>query len=156
MAQLFSDIWEIITTAEYRNYLLQGFLNTLILTLFAAIIGLVIGFIVAIIKIFAKDNERALEILHEYCNPSNVFDLINKDKEAIKKYDLIDKEMEELFNKQDKYITENGNELQKETMNLLKDFFINNKSVTKNEYDKNMKELADKLKELNNKSEKNN
>ena len=40
-------------------------------------------------------------------------------------------------------------------MNLLKDFFINNESVTKNEYDKNIKELADKLKELNEKSEKN-
>ena len=64
--------------------------------------------------------------------------------------------MEELFNKQDKYITENGNVLQKETMNLLKEFFVNNESVTKNEYDKNMKELADKLKELNEKTEKNN
>ena len=106
-------------------------------------------------KIFAKDNERAIEMLREYCNPSNVFDLMNKDKEAIKKYDLIDEEMEELFNKQDKYITENGNDLQKETMNLLKDFFINNESVTKNEYDKNMKDLADKLKELNEKIENN-
>ena len=67
MAQLFSDIWEIITTAEYRNYLLQGFLNTLILTLFAAIIGLVIGFIVAIIKIFAKDN-KYLKIPAIICN----------------------------------------------------------------------------------------
>ena len=107
-------------------------------------------------KIFAKDNERAIEILREYCNPSNVFDLMNKDKEAMKKYDSFDKEMEELFNNQDKYINENGNVLQKETMNLLKDFFINNESVTKNEYDKNMKELADKLKELKDKLEKNN
>lgn len=107
-------------------------------------------------KMFVKDNERAIGILREYCNPSNVFDLINKDKEAMKKYDLIDKELEELFNKQDKYIIENGNELQKETMNLLKDFFVNNESVTKNEYDKNMKELADKLKELKEKLEKSN
>lgn len=81
---------------------------------------------------------------------------MNKDKEAIEKYDLIDKEMEDLFNKQDKYITENGNELQKENMNLLKDFLINNQSVTKNEYDKNMKELVDKLKELKELKEKNN
>lgn len=107
-------------------------------------------------KLFAKDNERAIEILREYCNPSNVFDLINKDKDTMKKYDLIDKEMEELFNKQDKYITENGNALQKETMNLLKDFLINNESVTKNEYDKNMKELAEKLKDLKEKAEKSN
>ena len=107
-------------------------------------------------KIFAKDNERAIEILREYCNPNNIFDLMNKDEEAIKKYDLIDKEMEELFNKQDKYIAENGNELQKATMNLLKDFFVNNESVTKNEYDKNIKELADKLKKISEKSEENN
>lgn len=44
----------------------------------------------------------------------------------------------------------------KKPWNLLKDFFINNELVTKNEYDKNMKELADKLKELKEKSEKNN
>ena len=61
--------------------------------------------------------------------------------------------MEELFSRQDKYILENGNELQKESMNLLKDFFANNESVTKNEYDKNIKDLADKLKELKEKSE---
>ena len=105
---------------------------------------------------FNKFNERAIEILREYCNLNNIFDLMNKDKEAIKKYDLIDKEMEELFNKQDKYIAENGTELQKATMNLLKDFFVNNESVTKNEYDKNIKELADKLKELSEKAEVNN
>jgi hypothetical protein len=107
-------------------------------------------------KIFSKDNERAIEILREYCNPSNIFDLMNKDEEAMKKYDLIDKEMENLFNKQDKYITKNGNELQKEAMKLLKDFFINNESVTKNEYEKNVKELANKLKELSVKVEENN
>ena len=64
--------------------------------------------------------------------------------------------MEELFNKQDKYIAKNGNKIQKEAMNLLKDFFINNESVTKNEYEKNIKELDDKLKELSEKVEENN
>lgn len=107
-------------------------------------------------KIFEKDNERAIEILREYSNPNNILDLMNKDGEAIKKYDLIDKEMEELFNKQDKYIAKNGNKIQKEAMNLLKYFFINNESVTKNEYEKNVKELADKLKELSEKVEENN
>lgn len=107
-------------------------------------------------KIFAKDNERAIEILREYCNPSNIFDLVNNDKETLKKYDLNDKEMNELFNKYDKYIFENGNELQKQAMNLIKDFFINNENVTKSEYDKNTKELVDKLKELKEKSEESN
>ena len=41
-------------------------------------------------------------------------------------------------------------------MKLLKDFFINNESVTKNEYEKNVKELANKLKELSVKVEENN
>lgn len=107
-------------------------------------------------KIFAKDSERAIEILREYCNPSNIFDLVNNDKETLKKYDLNDKEMDELFNKYDKYIFENGNELQKQAMNLIKDFFINNENVTKSEYDKNTKELVDKLKELKEKSEESN
>lgn len=107
-------------------------------------------------KIFAKDSERAIEILREYCNPSNIFDLVNNDKEILKKYDLNDKEMDELFNKYDKYIFENGNELQKQAMNLIKAFFINNENVTKSEYDKNTKELVDKLKELKEKSEESN
>lgn len=55
--QLLEDIWTIITTAEYRNYLLEGFFNTLILTVIAALIGLIIGFVVAIIKIFAEDSK---------------------------------------------------------------------------------------------------
>ena len=41
-------------------------------------------------------------------------------------------------------------------MNLIKDFFINNENVTKSEYDKNTKELVDKLKELKEKSEESN
>lgn len=67
MKQLFVDIWSIITTSEYRDYLLQGFGNTLIVTVIAAIIGLVIGFSVAIIKIFAKDS-KALKIPAYICN----------------------------------------------------------------------------------------
>ena len=55
--QLLNDIWTIIVTAEYRGYLLEGFLNTLAITIVAAIMGLIIGFIVAIIKVFAEDNK---------------------------------------------------------------------------------------------------
>ena len=55
--QLLDDIWTIIVTAEYRGYLLEGFLNTLAITVVAAIMGLIIGFIVAIIKVFAEDNK---------------------------------------------------------------------------------------------------
>ena len=55
--ELFEDIWQIISTAEHRNYLLEGFLNTLIITIIAAAIGLVLGIIIAIIKVFAQDNK---------------------------------------------------------------------------------------------------
>lgn len=55
--QLLNDIWTIIVTAEYRGYLFEGFLNTLAITVVAAIMGLIIGFIVAIIKVFAEDNK---------------------------------------------------------------------------------------------------
>ena len=55
--ELFEDIWKIISTAEHRNYLLEGFLNTLIITIIAAAIGLVSGIIIAIIKVFAQDNK---------------------------------------------------------------------------------------------------
>ncbi len=64
--ELFQDIWKIITTAEYRSYLLEGFTNTLIITAIAAVIGLLLGFIVAIIKIFAKDS-KALKIPYIIC-----------------------------------------------------------------------------------------
>ncbi len=64
---LFKDIVKIIKTNELRNYLFEGFKNTLTITFIAAFIGLVIGFIVAIIKIFAMDNKK-LKPLSVLCN----------------------------------------------------------------------------------------
>ena len=55
--KLLENIWEILSTSEYRNYLLQGFGNTLIITIIAAVIGLVIGVVVAVIKVFSEDNK---------------------------------------------------------------------------------------------------
>ena len=55
--ELIQDIIEIITTKELRGYLLEGFVNTLIITLIASVIGLVLGVIIAIIKVFAKENK---------------------------------------------------------------------------------------------------
>ena len=66
-SNLFKDIISIIKTPSYRNYLLQGFLNTLIVTIFAALIGLVIGFVVAIVKILSVDN-KYLKIPNIICN----------------------------------------------------------------------------------------
>lgn len=64
---LFTAMYQIITTPKYLSYLFSGFGNTLLITLIAAIIGLVIGFFVAIIKIFAMDN-KYLKIPAIICN----------------------------------------------------------------------------------------
>ena len=49
------------------NYILEGFVNTLLMTLLAAAIGLVLGFTVAIIKI-AAENNKIMKIPAVICN----------------------------------------------------------------------------------------
>lgn len=51
---LFQDIIKILGSRELMGYMLEGFRNTLLLTLAAAAIGLVLGFTVAIVKISAQ------------------------------------------------------------------------------------------------------
>lgn len=65
--QLLKDLWKIIITAEYRNYLIEGFLHTLLLTVIAALIGLLIGIVVATVKILAEEN-KALKIPAKICD----------------------------------------------------------------------------------------
>ena len=65
--KVLEDIIKIITTAELRNYLFEGFINTLLISVVAAIIGLVIGTVIALIKIFAEDN-KYLKIPAIICN----------------------------------------------------------------------------------------
>ena len=55
--ELINDIIKIITTPELSGYLLEGFFNTLIVTVCAAAIGLVLGVIIAVIKVFANENK---------------------------------------------------------------------------------------------------
>ena len=52
--EFFKDVFEIFTTPAYLLDMLQGFGNTIVLTVVAAIIGLFLGFTVAIIKISAE------------------------------------------------------------------------------------------------------
>lgn len=56
-ANVFVDIWVILTTPELNKYLFQGFGNTLIISLLAAILGLVLGVVIAIVKVFSIDNK---------------------------------------------------------------------------------------------------
>ena len=65
--KLLDDIWLILSTEEYRNYLFEGFVNTLLISIIAAVIGLVIGTVIALIKIFAEDN-KYLKIPAVICN----------------------------------------------------------------------------------------
>lgn len=55
--KFFKDLIEIFSNAEYRSYIFNGFINTIIITLVAVAIGLIIGFIVSIIKILSKTNK---------------------------------------------------------------------------------------------------
>ena len=66
-SNLFKDMYKIIVTKEYRSYLFEGFINTLIISVIAALIGLAIGFVVAVVKIFADDN-KYLKIPSVICN----------------------------------------------------------------------------------------
>ena len=87
-------------------------------------------------------------MLREYGDPNNLIDLILENKETIKKYEFIDVEMQRLFYSQYEYILENGNIKQKQSMELLMNFFKNNESITKNDFDKNFQELVENLKAL--------
>ena len=64
---LFKDIYKILTDAELLSYLFQGLLNTLIITVFAVLIGLVLGITVAVVKIAAEQN-KAMKIPAIICN----------------------------------------------------------------------------------------
>ena len=107
-------------------------------------------------KIFAKDNERAISILREYCNPSNFFDLMTKEERALKKFELNEKEMDLMFNKIEKYFSKNGTESQQAVLKLIKDYFATDTSVTKNEQDKSIKEFIEKLKTIREATEESN
>lgn len=54
---LFQDLYRILSSAEMMSYIGLGLLNTLLITLVAAVLGLVLGFLVAVVKISAEQNK---------------------------------------------------------------------------------------------------
>ena len=64
---LFRDIGKILSSSEFLGYIFEGFLNTLVITLFSAMIGLVLGFIVALVKI-AGEQSKIMKIPAVICN----------------------------------------------------------------------------------------
>ena len=62
----FEALYRIVSTPKYLEYLFSGFLNTLLLTIIAALIGLSLGFVVAVIKILSPGN-KYLKIPNAIC-----------------------------------------------------------------------------------------
>ena len=106
-------------------------------------------------KIFAKENQELIQILRDYFNPNNMFELLSKDENTEKKYDAMDNRMDEMFEQQIQYVDQNGNNQQKAVINLIKDF-TSKEIISKNDYEKSIKKLTDdlmKIVENNNKNE---
>lgn len=99
-------------------------------------------------KIFKKENERSLELFDQLFNGSNLYDLIMKDPEAIKRFDSADKEIQKLFEEEEKYINENGSELEKEALKTFKEFMKEKENESINDINKNVEELKTRLEKL--------
>lgn len=99
-------------------------------------------------KIFKKDNERALELFEQLFNNNNLYDLFMKEPEAIEKFDLADKELQEYFKSYEDYIDKNGTELEKEALKILKKFIAETEKVSIKDTNKKLEELKQKLEEL--------
>lgn len=63
----FKNIGKVFSSGEYMSIVMEGLKNTLIISVFAALIGLVLGTLVAIVKISAKNN-RKLTFLDKICD----------------------------------------------------------------------------------------
>ena len=63
----FRDLFNILSSSELMGYYLEGFLNTLALTVVAALLGLVLGFTVALVKIAAQEY-KFMKIPAAICN----------------------------------------------------------------------------------------
>ena len=99
-------------------------------------------------KNFKKENERSLELFDQLFNGSNLYDLIVKDPEAIKRFDSADKEIQKLFEEGEKYINENGSELEKEALKTFKEFMKEKENESINDINKNVEELKTRLEKL--------
>lgn len=105
-------------------------------------------------EVFKKDNERSLELFDQLFGSSNIYDLFIKDPEAIRKFELAEMEIQESFNKIEKYI-KNGTDLEKEAVRVLKEFMENDKETSIKDSNKNIEELKNRLEKLVEKNNKN-
>lgn len=94
---------------------------------------------------FKDDNNRALEIFEQLFNINNLYDLFMNDQEAIEKFNLANNEMQGSLRKCESYILENGTELEKEIMVILKDFIKSNNGETIGNVNINIRNFEEKM-----------
>jgi len=99
-------------------------------------------------QVFEKDNERALVLFEQLFNSSNLYDLFMKEPDAVKKFDLADKEIQESFKRVENYINENGNEFEKKIVEILKEFAKDNEGESIKDININIKMLQEKINDL--------
>lgn len=106
-------------------------------------------------EVFKKENERSLELFDRLFNGSNLYDLFMKEPEAIKRFDSADKEIQESFKGVEEYINNNGTDLEKEALQLFKEFTKEKEGDSIKDTEKNILELKDRLNQLKEKYNKN-
>lgn len=99
-------------------------------------------------QVFEKDNERALVLFEQLFNSSNLYDLFMKEPDAVKKFDLADKEIQESFKRVENHINENGNEFEKKIVEILKEFAKDNEGESIKDININIKMLQEKINDL--------
>lgn len=107
-------------------------------------------------QVFEKDNKKALMLFEQLLNSSNLYDLFMKEPVAIKKFDLADKEIQESFKRVENYINENGNEFEKKTIEILKEFSKANEGESIKDININIQTLQEKINDLKEKYNTNN
>lgn len=106
-------------------------------------------------EVFKKENERSLELFDQLFNGSNLYDLFMKEPEAIKRFDSADKEIQESFKGVEEFINNNGTDLEKEALQLFKEFTKEKEGDSIKDTEKNILELKDRLNQLKEKYNKN-
>lgn len=102
-------------------------------------------------EVFKKENERALELFDQLFNNSNLYDLLMKKPEAIRKFDFADKEMQESFKKTEDYINKNGTELERKALEIIKEFLKEKENESIKDTTKNIEELKTRFEKLSEK-----
>ena len=94
---------------------------------------------------FKKDNERTAELCNELFNADNLYELFMKNPNAIKKIDDADEEIQQMLQKYEKIINQKGTEIEKNILEILKEFSYIVESKSIKDFNTKMVEIKDKL-----------